>query len=45
MSKFKGREDNLMYRINDGYNLQDNDRTFFDKHNIAELLSVSRSMV
>ena len=44
LAKIKGREDNIMYRINDGYNLEDNDKTFFDKFNIMELLSVSRSM-
>ena len=44
LAKIKGREDNIMYRINDGYNLEDNDKTFFDKFNVMELLSVSRSM-
>lgn len=34
----KGREDNLVYYINEGYNLEDKDKTYFDKYNIRELL-------
>lgn len=42
LAKIKGREDNLMYRINDGYNLEDGDgKTFFDKFNVLELLNMS----
>ena len=44
LSKIKGREDNLMYKISDGFNLEDNDKTFFDKFNVMELLSASKSM-
>lgn len=39
----RGREDNAMYRINDGYNLDSNDKTYFDKYNIFEMISGSRS--
>ena len=28
--KTRGREDNLMYKISDGYNLETNDKTFWD---------------
>ena len=34
----------MMYRINDGFNLERKDKTYFDKFNIAELLSVSKNM-
>ena len=44
LSKIKGREDNMMYRVSDGYNLEKNDKTFFDKYNVGALLEVSRSM-
>ena len=43
-ASIKGREDNSMYRVSDGYNLEENDKTYFDKFNVMELLSVSRSM-
>ena len=35
----RGREDNLMYRVSEGYNLESNDKTFFDKYNVMEMLS------
>ena len=41
MHKIKGREDNLVYNINEGYNLQDGDGTFFDKYKIKDLFSGS----
>ena len=33
-----------MYRVTDGYNLDANDKTYFDKFNIMEMLSGSRSL-
>ena len=41
LDKIRGREDNLMYKVSEGYNLKDaSEQTFFDKHNIMELLSI-----
>ena len=34
-----------MYKVSDGFNLETNDKTYFDKFNVMDLLSVSRSMV
>ena len=28
----------MIYNINEGYNLEDKDKTYFDKYNIRELL-------
>lgn len=44
LSQIRGREDNLMYRVSDGYNLEKNDKTYFDKHNVMELINASRSL-
>ena len=33
-----------MYRVSDGYNLDSNDKTYFDKYNIFDLISNSRSL-
>ena len=35
----RGREDNLMYRVSEGYNLEEKDKTFFDKYNVLDMLS------
>ena len=35
--KVKGREDNLIFNINEGYNLDDRDNTFFAKHGVSEI--------
>ena len=33
-----------MYRVSDGFNLEDGDgKTYFDKYNVMDLLNVSRS--
>lgn len=43
LAKIRGREDNLMYKVSDGYNLEDaGKQTFFDKHNIMDLMSLNR---
>ena len=44
LEKIKGREDNLMYKVSEGYNLESNDKTYFDKYNVMDLLSASRSL-
>ena len=45
LAKIRGREDNLMYKVSDGYNLEDSGKqTFFDKHNIMDLLSLNRDV-
>ena len=36
-----GREDNLIYKVSEGYNLNENDKTYFDKFNIMDMLSDS----
>ena len=41
-SKFTGREDNSMFRVSDGYNLDPNDKTYFDKFNVMDILSQSQ---
>ena len=41
--KTRGREDNLMYKISDGYNLETNDKTFWDQNNIYDLI-ISRKV-
>ena len=43
LNKSRGREDNMMYRVSDGYNLEPNDKTYFDKHNILAMLEASKS--
>jgi tetrahydromethanopterin S-methyltransferase subunit G len=41
-----GRDDNLLYRISEGYNLEDNDRTYFDKYKIREMMeSISNNSI
>ena len=41
LTKIRGREDNLMYKVSDGYNLEDaGKQTYFDKYNVMELLSI-----
>lgn len=37
-AKTRGREDNLMYKISEGYNLESNDKTFWDVNNIYDIL-------
>ena len=37
-SKTRGREDNLMYNISEGYNLETNDKTFWDVNNIYDIV-------
>ena len=32
-----------MYKVSDGFNLRENDGTYFDKHNIMDILHASRS--
>lgn len=44
MNKSLGREDNIMYKVSEGYNLNPNDKTYFDKFNIMEMLNLSHSM-
>lgn len=44
LAKVRGREDNLMYKLSDGYNLEDKTKqTFFDSHNILDLFSIGKS--
>jgi len=41
-----GRDDNLVYRISEGYNLEENDRTYFDKYKIREMMeSISNNSI
>ena len=44
MSKIKGREDNMVYRINEGYNLDESDGTFFDEFKLKDLFSGENSV-
>ena len=37
-AKTRGREDNLMYKISEGYNLESNDKTFWDVNNIYDII-------
>ena len=37
-AKTRGREDNLMYKISEGYNLESNDKTFWDVNNIYDIV-------
>ena len=46
LAKIKGREDNLMYKLNEGYNLdKTEDRTYFEKHKIMDIIKASRNEV
>lgn len=42
--KTRGREDNMVYKLNEGYNLERKDKTFFDQHNVMEMLIHSRKL-
>lgn len=44
LDKSQGREDNLMYKVSEGYNLNKNDKTYFDKFNVMDLFSAGRGM-
>ena len=44
LDKVPGREDNLVYKVSEGYNLEPNDKTYFDKFKIMDLLSFSKSV-
>ena len=40
----RGREDNLMYKVSEGYNLDnDEDKTYFKKYNINDIINASRN--
>ena len=39
MAKIKGREDNFVYNVNEGYNLKGSDGTFFEEFRLRELFS------
>ena len=41
--KTRGREDNLMYNMTEGYNLEPNDKTYWDQNNVYDLI-VSRKV-
>ena len=33
-----------MYRVSEGFNLDSNDKTYFDKYGVMDLIQASRSM-
>ena len=39
MAKIKGREDNYIYNVNEGYNLKGSDGTFFEEFRLREIFS------
>ena len=39
--KQRGREDNLVYKISEGFNLEEDDKTFFDVYNVKNYLQDS----
>ena len=42
LAKIRGREDNAMYKVSEGYNLNDGDGTYFDSNNIMSMIRNSR---